>query len=207
MALWKEQPNKPNKPVFRSQWTGGSFVIYDVSTDAEVFRIDATDGNCQLPDAKLGQTEITGQFFLPGGEVLATASELNTAAITSQYDRLAVGSLTGAAAADDIAFIWKNPESTPIVVYRVLVDITAAGGTGGALLDIGSAADSTTGSDNLIDGVDAHAVATYCNYEDEGTSGKPKQIIPVDEYVTGQIKVEKAEDLEGMVYIFYLKLG
>jgi hypothetical protein len=204
MALWKEQPNKPNKPVFRSQWTGGSFVIYDAATDAEVFRIDATDGNCQLADAKLGQTEITGQFFLPSGELLASADELNTAGIITQYDRLAVGALSGAAAADDIVFVWKNPESVPVIVYRVVVDVTKAGATATAVLDIGSAADAVTGSDDLIDGVDANAVATYCNYEDEGTNGKRKQIIPVDEYVTGQIKVDKAEDLEGNVYIFYL---
>lgn len=134
--------------------------------------------------------------------MLASADELNDAGRFSHYIRVAVVALAGAASADDIVFAWKNPEASDIIVSRVIVDITKAGGTETATIGVGSAADAATGSDDLIDGADANAVATYDNLEAAtGAAGFAK--VPVDEYVTGQIKVEKAEDLEGNVYIYY----
>lgn len=106
--------------------------------------------------------------------------------------------------ADDIAIAWLNPVSAAVIVTRVVVDITTAGGTSSSVLDIGTAADADTGSDNLIDGANANAVAVYDNVDDQGTNGTAKQKVPAGEYVTGQIKAAAAQDLAGTAYICYI---
>jgi len=112
-----------------------------------------------------------------------------------------------AGSADDFAFAWQNPESSKIIVDRVIVDITKAGGTSGAEMDVGSAENATTHSDNLIDGADINAVAVYDNIGDGGTNGKSKQKLDENggtiDYITGQILTQNAASLEGNVYIHY----
>ena len=109
--------------------------------------------------------------------------------------------------ANDFAFAWQNPESSKIIVDRVILDITKAGGSASAVMDVGSAASATTHSDNLIDGVDINAVATYDNIGDGGTNGKSKQKLDekggTTDYITGQILTANAASLEGNVYIHY----
>lgn len=184
------------------RWSGGKLQFVNLNDHSVILAIDPAAGVVEQASVELGDVDISGQVFLPSGEILASADEINDAGRFSHYSRVAAVSLAAAAAADDIVFAWENPESSSIIVYRVIADITKAGGTATALLDIGSAADAVTGSDNLIDGVDANAVATYDNFEAvTGAAGFVK--VPAGEFVTGQAKVEKAEALEGTVYIFY----
>jgi len=109
--------------------------------------------------------------------------------------------------ADDFAFAWQNPESSEIIVDRVILDITHAGGSASAVMDVGSAASGTTHSDNLIDGVDINTTAVYDNLGDGGTNGKTKQKLDENggttDYITGQILDANAASLEGNVYIHY----
>ncbi len=109
---------------------------------------------------------------------------------------------------NDFAFAWQNPERTPIIVTRVLVDITTAGGTASAVLDIGTAANATTKSDNLIDGLDVNTTGIFDNITDGGTNGKSRQRLDAKggttDYITGQILAAKAENLVGNVYIEYI---
>jgi hypothetical protein len=149
-----------------------------------------------------GELSIKGQFFIPSGEILASADEVNDSGRFSHYQRAAAGNLASGNA-DAFSFAWKNPESVPIIVTRVVVNVTKAGGTAGSVIDVGSAADATTTSDNLIDGADLNAVAVYDNIDDQGADGESKQIIDVDEYVTGQILTENAAALEGTFTIYY----
>jgi hypothetical protein len=180
------------------RWSGGKLQFINGNDNSVILAIDPVNGQTELH-----QTEIVGQFFLPSGEVLASATEINDAGRFSGYSRVSAATLAGAAAADDIVFAWENPEDSAVIVYRVIVDITTAGGTAGALIDIGSAADAVTGSDDLIDGANANAEAAYDNLDDQGTNGKSKQKVPIGEFITGQIKIEKAEALEGTAYIYY----
>lgn len=141
------------------------------------------------------------------------ADSVNTAAIEDNavtIDKIAAGfmkvakvALTPAAAADDILFAWENEEAGAVIVHKVLVDITTAGGTATALIDVGGAADAVTGSDTLIDGADLNAVAVYDNIDDQGTNGKSKVKVAAGAFVTGQAKVEAAAALVGNAYIFY----
>ncbi|GAJ16230.1 unnamed protein product, partial [marine sediment metagenome] len=56
--------------------------------------------------------------------------------------------------ADAFAFNWQNPHANPIIVTRIILDITVKGGVAAGELDVGSAAASGAHSDNLIDGCD-----------------------------------------------------
>lgn len=113
-------------------------------------------------------------------------------------------------AANAFAFAWENPESTPIMVQRVLIDRTAAGGTATAVLDIGTAVNATTHSDNLIDGLDANTTGLADNITDKGSNGKSRQRLDAKggttAFITGQILTEAAASLAGKVYIEYVKV-
>jgi len=119
---------------------------------------------------------------------------------------MAEGTLT-AGAADAFAFAWQNPHAAKIIVEKLVIDVTTAGGTATAVLNVGSAANATTESDNLIDGADLNAIAVYDNIDDQGENGKSKQKIDekdgTTDYVTGRITVEAATSLVGKYYIYY----
>lgn len=72
--------------------------------------------------------------------------------------------------ANAFAFAWQNPESSKILVHRVLVDITTAGGTASSVLDVGVVADATSTADTLIDGLDLNAAALSDNVSNGGTN-------------------------------------
>jgi len=116
------------------------------------------------------------------------------------------GTLT-AGVADAFAFAWQNPTDSSILVYKIFIDVTTAGGTATAVLNVGSAASATTTSDNLIDGADLNAIAVYDNIDDQGTNGESKQKLDENggttDWVTGQILVEAAASLVGKYYIHY----
>lgn len=137
-------------------------------------------------------------------ELALIATDLNRNIKTAKV-ALAPGS------ADDIAAAWQNPESSPILVEKVLLDITTAGGTATAVLNAGSAADPVTGSDNLIDGADANAAALYDNRDDQGTNGTSKQKLDENggstDHITAQIKVANAAALAGYLYVHYTIVG
>ena len=111
--------------------------------------------------------------------------------------------------ANVFALAWENPEAVPIMVNRVVIDITTAGGTADAVLNVGSGATAATASDNLIDGIDLNAVDIYDNLVvlDAGTNGNT--VAKLDEnggttaFITGQILVATAAAMVGNAYIFY----
>ena len=111
--------------------------------------------------------------------------------------REASGTLT-AGNANAFAFAWQNPEAQPIWA-QVMVEITTAGGTAGSLLDVGSAADGTTHSDNLIDGADLNAtnLLTTSAWVKLAANGG------ATDYITGQILSENAASLVGKYYVRY----
>jgi len=130
----------------------------------------------------------------------------NRGAIAPGEELVASGALT-AGNANAFAFAWQNPYPTAIVVTRVVIDVTTAGGTVNSVLDVGSAADATTTSNNLIDGMDLNTIGVYDNLDNPGTNGKAKQKVDANggaiDWVTGQILVANAAALVGKYYICY----
>lgn len=95
---------------------------------------------------------------------------------------------------------WQNPENTPIYICMVELDITTKS-TGAAALSVGSAANGTTSSANLIDSYAAGGTEKLVNnYDDKGTNGKTIQKVPVGGWVT----VSAAASTVGLVMDVYL---
>jgi hypothetical protein len=115
------------------------------------------------------------------------------------------GTLT-AGNANAFAFAWRNLSAKNLIISRVIIDVTTAGGTANAVLDVGTAADGTTTSSNLIDGMDLNTTGVYDNLDNAGTNGKSKQKLTEYfgglEWVTGQILVANAANLAGKYYIY-----
>ena len=111
--------------------------------------------------------------------------------------------------ADAIAFAWQNPEGKSIVVTRVVVDRTIAGGAATSVLDVGPATSATGTADTIIDGLDLNATGVADNIADKGTNGTTK-VVKLDKnggttpYITGKILVAAASALVGYAYIEYL---
>ena len=122
---------------------------------------------------------------------------------------LAEGDIVGGIA-NAFAFNWQNPHANPIIVTRILLDITVAGGVGGGELDVGSAAASGVHSDNLIDGCDPDVVTVYENFGDPGANGKFKQRLDANggatDWLTCQILLQNAAAMEGRYYIEYIEV-
>jgi parallel beta-helix repeat protein len=131
----------------------------------------------------------------------------NVGYIAPGEKRRAKGALT-AGVADAFCFAWQNPESAAVIVTRLVVDVTTAGGTATAVLNAGTAANGTTESDDLIDGADLNAIAVRDNIEDRGTNGKSRQKLAANggatDFVTGVIKTANAASLAGKYYIEYM---
>lgn len=99
---------------------------------------------------------------------------------------------------------WQNPEDTPIIITRVLLDITTAT-SGACTLDIGyTATSAVTTSDTFLDGIDANAIALH----DSGNAALDSQAntlaqkAAVGSWVTVD---EKTGDAEGMIATLYVE--
>lgn len=96
-----------------------------------------------------------------------------------------------------------NPESATVIITRVLINRTTKS-TGTAAGDIGVAADGTTSSDNLIDGVALGAAeGLEDNINNAGTNGKARQLWGASQFVT-VTGLADSSGLAGSIYIEYL---
>ena len=156
---------------------------------------------------QLASNAVTTAKILADAVTTVKVTDLNIteAKLATDAQKVKEVALT-AGAANAFALAWENPESVPIIVNRILVDITTAGGTTGAVLDFGAATSGTTTSATLLDGVDANAVAIYDNLlaaNQGGTAVKLDENGGITAFITGQILTEAASALVGNAYIFY----
>lgn len=113
--------------------------------------------------------------------------------------------------ANAFAFAWQNPESTQVIVHKVMVNRTTAGGTGSSVLDVGPANAATDTADTIIDGLDLNATGLADNIADKGTNGTTRSVLLTAnggalDHVTGKILAANAASLAGYVYIYYSKI-
>ena len=193
----------PGNVYFR--WSGGKLQFVNAADSTVLMEVDPSQNVVEAQEINItSEANLTGRVFLASGEVLANSDELNDAGRYSRNHKVFVGDLAPAAAADDIVFSWTNPEGKAVIVTRVIVHVTTAGGTATATLDVGSAADATTGSNDLITGGDINTTAAYDSLDIAGEGVATFQIVPDGECVNGQAKTEKAEALAGKYYVFYV---
>jgi len=97
-----------------------------------------------------------------------------------------------------------NPEGVEVLVTRVVIDVTTAS-TAACTVDAGIAANGTTLSDILIDGLDVNAAAgTFDNITEKGTNGKSRQAWGASQFLTISKASGAAAGLAGSVYIEYV---
>lgn len=98
-----------------------------------------------------------------------------------------------------------NPEGVPLIITRVVVHLTTVS-AGAGTVDAGVAANATTLSDNLIDGLNVQAATgVFDNVEDKGTNGKARQLWPTTGFLTISKASGAAAGLAGYVYIDYTR--
>ncbi len=102
---------------------------------------------------------------------------------------------------------WQNPESSAIVITRMVLDVTTAA-TAACTLDVGTDGDGRGSSDVLLDGLDVNAAAgVFDNIADKGTNGKERQRLDAKGGTTDYVTASKASGatagLVGNAYIFY----
>ena len=195
-----ETNNKVQIEIVAGAVADGETVIFDT--------IECNSIGCvlQLEPAGIGTTQWIDSSGNNLNGVVTGATAINV-----PYYQDGVKIVNGVLAsgnADAWAFSWQNPEAVEIIVLRVLANVTTAGGTGSSVLDVGTAANATTASNNLIDGADLNADALYDNITDGGTNGKSRQRMDAKggttDYVTGQILVANAATLAGTYTIEYI---
>jgi hypothetical protein len=153
------------------------------------------------------------------GELVKVATELGTLATadttsdTAFANGVRVAKVRAAGAAQNAqSFAWQNPESTKIIIFKAILHVFDAEDVGvGTLMDIGVAANGTTSSDTLLDGVAITATGLFDNITNKGTSGKPQVIVDekngTNDYVTGTVNTATGASFTGCVYLFYTKVG
>lgn len=109
---------------------------------------------------------------------------------------------------NDIAFAWQNPESSSILVQRVIIDVTTGGGTGTSDLDVGVVANATSTAVDIIDALDLEAtgVCDHLFVAGAGAGGVHK-VAEKDggtDWITGKITTADALTLVGKYYIEYV---
>ena len=124
---------------------------------------------------------------------------------------IAIPYIAANTAANDILLAWQNPHKTSVILTKVLIDITTAGGTATAVGDLDVVANAAATGDTVFDGVDLNAAAVSDSriLATTGTNGNELPHIVdanggTNDFVTLKALVEKCDDLVGTVYLFYI---
>jgi len=141
-------------------------------------------------DATSGQTLSFTPYPVPQSS--AAGAAMGAAALT----------ITGAADSTGVFAAWSN--DTGVALWAMAVLNPSAASTGAATLDIGTAADATTASDNLFDGFDANAASASVNYPSgTGTNAKSWNLVPIGGAITVQEKTGDIAAFAGVLSILY----
>lgn len=97
-----------------------------------------------------------------------------------------------------------NPEGATLIITRFIINLTTEA-TGSATGDFGVAANGTTSSDTLLDGVNLGAAAgIFDNVDDQGTNGQSVLTWGATQFITGTASATLA-GLVGSYYIEYIR--
>lgn len=95
---------------------------------------------------------------------------------------------------------WPNPAGVDIIVLAVIINLTTEA-TGAATADVGIAANATTASDTIMDGIDIGAAAAVFNSaSDAGTNGGMARLMTATQFIT----VDAVADDTGLVGDMYI---
>ncbi|MBA7593475.1 hypothetical protein ES703_00395 [subsurface metagenome] len=190
-----------------------------------------TDCTVEVQDGDFAFYEtatITDNFFVQNQLLGAVPIHYQTAAVEDYYktnniirdnegyinsgeQRFASGRLT-AGNANAICFAWHNPEAQDILIKKVVIEVTVAGGVGGSHLDVGIADDAagTNRGTEFFDDLLLNTVQIDDSWVvgDGGTQTKwvfcQDLASGTDGWIVGQILDANAGSLVGRYYIEYV---
>jgi hypothetical protein len=159
---------------------------------------------------------ITAAGFRNKSGTLSEKIAVESAAIKAETDSLDTALAAGlkvakitvtGGLANVISFAWQNPESSKILILKAVLRVEEPSATATAAVNIGVAANGTTGSDTIIDGCLVTTAGLFDNVTNAGTNGLPQVVVDerggTDDYVTCQIVTANAAALSGKVYLLY----
>lgn len=125
--------------------------------------------------------------------------------MSEQVGAYKVALVAGTTTAGGDILSLANPEGVDLIITRFIVNVTTEA-TGAATADFGVAANGTTTSDLLLDGVDiGTAAAIFCNFDDQGDDGQSVLLWGSTQYITGTPSATAA-GLVGYAYIEYIRV-
>lgn len=137
--------------------------------DADTIEVSSTTGKLQLKDAGSSKANGVGR---------------------ADVSKFAGFWLQGALTANDAAggvFSVENTYGTNLAVLRVVIQVTTIA-SDTCTIDVGTAANATTSSDKLLDGLDVRtATGVFDNIDDQGTNGQSCLKWPSGEFVNGSM--------------------
>lgn len=146
-----------------------------------------------------------GVYMEQGGDVLNVDRE-GGLEFQGRKRHIAKVTLSDSGSSAGDIFSWQNPHGAAIFVDRVVLDVTTEA-DGAANIDVGTASDASSSSDNLLDGQDiGAAAATFDNIDDQGTNGQSVQRMDANGGTTDHVTGTASSDpsgLVGAVYIYY----
>ena len=114
--------------------------------------------------------------------------------------------------ANAICFAWNNPEAQDILIKKVVIEVTTAGGTAGSHLDVGiaDAAVGTNRGTEFFNDLSLNSILIDDSWVagDNGTQTKwvfcQDLASATDDWIVGQILDADAASLVGKYYIEYV---
>lgn len=177
-----------------TKWESGNLVYYDSSGNT----IATWDGTNGLLDVA------TNNLAINNTAITASATEINQLVRAERVVKVATVTMSDTSGNAGM-LAWQNPESSDIIVERVIIDVTTEA-TGAANIDVGTDGDGTGTSDNLIDGADIGSAAVVLdNIDDQGTNGKSKQRLDANGGTTDYITATASADPAGFVGVAYIQ--
>lgn len=82
-----------------------------------------------------------------------------------------------------VAWLIPTTFTNGVLVNEAILNVTT-GSSGACSVSIGTAANGTTSSANLIDTLSVASTGTFDNYTDKGTNGKSRQKLTSGQYIT-----------------------
>lgn len=157
-----------------------------------------TDANGSLRSGQMTATQMDALALLDMGTLFGSTA--NTATDKGlRIERQALGA-AGVAAGDILA--WANPTGASIIVTGLVLDVTT-GSSGASTIDCGIAANGTTLSDILIDGVSGATAGALDHLKNAGTNGAGAGKATSSQYVTCSEASGDTTGLVGYAYIYY----
>ena len=131
------------------------------------------------------------------GEVLRVGGDASVGWKNDQCARIPLSATAG----NGGVFAWTHPTGLNIIITNVVLNITAAGS---GTITVGTAANASTSSANLIDTLSLSSTGTFDNIADKGTNGKSRQYLQsaAGQYIT-RTASGTPNGLVGYAYVFW----